>query len=143
MAALHDAYRATQTGRAVVVLLHGNSGMGKTTLVRHFFEDMRRKEPQALLLGGRCYEQESVPYKGFDSLMDALCRHLQKLLDVELERILPRDVMALAKVFPVLMQVSGVGEGRRVMGYRTHRSCGAARSPRSANWWLGWRTKDP
>jgi serine/threonine protein kinase/tetratricopeptide (TPR) repeat protein len=113
MAALHDAYLRSQAGKAVIVLLHGDSGMGKTTLVRHFFDDLRRRNPHALLLRGRCYEQESVPYKGFDSLMDAVCRHLQKVLGVELERILPRDIVALAKVFPVLMQVPGVSDGRR------------------------------
>src|SRR6185295_12525389 len=58
MAALDNAYRDSQAGRAVVMLLHGASGMGKTTLTRHFLDEVRRKHPGALLLSGRCYEQE-------------------------------------------------------------------------------------
>ena len=113
MAALHDAYREAQAGRAVVVLLHGVSGIGKTTLVRRLFDDLQHRDPRALVLAGRCYERESVPYQGFDSLMDALCRYLQTLSEIELERLVPRDVLALAKLFPVLLQVRGVTGRRR------------------------------
>ncbi len=38
VAELHDAFRATRDGQTVVAYVHGNSGMGKSTLVRIFLE---------------------------------------------------------------------------------------------------------
>ena len=57
------------------------------------------------MLTGRCYEQESVPYKALDSLVDGLVHHLLGLSDLELERLIPPDVAALARIFPVLARV--------------------------------------
>lgn len=62
----------TQEGRLNVVLLEGRSGIGKTALIKHFLGTSLEKLPNLLSLSGRCYEFESVPYKGFDSLIDLL-----------------------------------------------------------------------
>src|SRR5881392_1478076 len=43
IAELHDAFRATLEGQTVVVYVHGNSGMGKSTLVRIFLEQLKEK----------------------------------------------------------------------------------------------------
>ncbi len=88
----------------------GASGMGKTSLVRHFLNEHRIIEPTMLTLTGRCYERESMPYKAIDPLIDALAQHLQRLRDIEVARLLPRDAGILARLFPVLM---GVEEIRR------------------------------
>jgi serine/threonine protein kinase len=45
--------------RTVVALLHGSSGIGKSTLVRKFLESTAARGAVTLL--GRCYERESVP----------------------------------------------------------------------------------
>ena len=53
------------------VFVFGRTGMGKTTLIRSFLDDLIEKD-DAIVLSGRCYERESVPYKALDSLIDAL-----------------------------------------------------------------------
>jgi serine/threonine protein kinase len=110
--ALLEAFHATRSG-GVTVLVHGSSGMGKSTLVQHFLEGVRRSAPEAVVLTGRCYEQESLPYKGMDSLMDAMSSYLKELPEPEQESLLPRDVLALARLFPVLRQAPAVARPRR------------------------------
>lgn len=107
---LADAFDAAADRETVVALVTGASGMGKTALVRHFLNEQRLKDPEMLVLMGRCYERESMPYKAIDPLIDALAQHLQRLRNIEVARLLPRDAGILARLFPVLM---GVEEIRR------------------------------
>jgi len=102
--ALDEALEEAERNKTVIALVHGQSGMGKTALVRHFLANVRRDRPEVVVLEGRCYERESVPYKAIDSLVDALCRYLQRLPEVEVARLLPRDLGALARLFPVFLQ---------------------------------------
>ncbi len=110
--ALDEALEEVTRGGTVVAMVHGASGMGKTALVRRFLDDVRAERPEVVILEGRCYERESVPYKALDSLVDSLCRYLQRLPEVEAAKLLPRDVGALARVFPVFLQFDGTG-GKR------------------------------
>ncbi len=107
LAALRQALEASRR-HAVTVLLHGDSGMGKSALVRHFLEGISSSSPESVVLAGRCFRQESVPYKAVDSLIDALSRHLNELSDVEVEALLPPAIGALARLFPVLARVRGI-----------------------------------
>jgi hypothetical protein len=96
---------------ATCVFVHGYSGMGKSALVRRFLEIVRG---EALVLTGRCYERESVPYKGFDRLVDELSTYLLSLSTADVRALLPRDVAALARVFPVLKRVAVLANARRI-----------------------------
>ncbi len=112
-AALEDAARSARGGQAVVACVHGRSGMGKSALVRLFLRRTKRGTPRPLLLVGRCYEQESVPYKGVDNLIDHLAQHLAALDGAAAASVLPPDVGALARLFPVLRQVDVIERQRR------------------------------
>jgi hypothetical protein len=112
LAALGEAFDATDRGRAVVVLCSGEAGVGKTALAHRFLDELRQKRPEAVVITGRCYEQESVPYKALDSSIDALARWLTKVPAAECGAILPRDILALARLFPVLHRLEAVGASR-------------------------------
>ncbi|MBV9126143.1 MAG: AAA family ATPase, partial [Planctomycetes bacterium] len=105
--ALEEAFRATREGRTVAVYLQGRSGVGKSALAQCFLDQLVETEG-VVILAGRCYEHESVPYKGLDGLVDSLSRYLRSLSTQEVDALLPRDVLQLARVFPVLRRVEAV-----------------------------------
>ena len=99
--------------RAVVVHVHGESGVGKSALVRRFTEALKLEEPDVVILGGACYERESVPYKAVDGLIDALSRYLVRLPKAEAASLLPRQAALVTQVFPVLARVEPFAEAPR------------------------------
>src|SRR5262249_20782173 len=112
LTALGDALAVARSGRAVTVYVHGASGMGKSALVQRFLDGLS-DDPRTVVLAGRCYERESVPYKALDSVVDALSRYLMQLPVHEAHTLLPRHVLALARLFPVLRRVGAVAEAPR------------------------------
>jgi hypothetical protein len=98
------------------------------------------------VLAGRCHEREQVPFKTLDTLIDALTTALLKLDPDELTALLPRDIGALARLFPVLRRVPAIAEPalrrfhaidpRRPAGVRSRRcaTCSAS-SRRASRWW--------
>jgi hypothetical protein len=87
--------------------VHGTSGAGKSALVSRFLHGVEN-DPETMILAGRCYEQESVPYKALDSLVDAVSRHLLAGSLDESRELVPPDIAALARLFPVLERVEAV-----------------------------------
>jgi hypothetical protein len=106
---LEAVLRAAMRGASAMVLVHGPSGIGKTTLVRRFSR-RARDHHGALVLSGRCYERESVPFKALDGLVDGLTRHLCRLSPVDVAAVSPRRVGALSRLFPVLERVEVIRE---------------------------------
>ncbi len=115
LAQLERAFADAVDGTPTVVFVHGSSGVGKTALC----SELARKleiDQRAVVLRGACYERESVPYKALDDLMDALSTHLRRLPRVEAEQRMPREVKALARLFPVLERVPSVAAFPRRAG---------------------------
>jgi hypothetical protein len=104
---LMSAFDDCRRGQAVTVAVEGESGFGKSALVRRFAQRLAAQWPDTVLLAGRCYERESVAYKGFDGVVDALARFLARA-DNDAEAVLPTRVAPLVKVFPVLRRVAAV-----------------------------------
>jgi hypothetical protein len=123
---LEGALREVQADRAMLAVVQGRSGMGKSALVHRFTDELGC---DVVVLSGRCYERESVPYKAFDSLVDGLTAHLRRLPPDEARGLLPRDVGALARLFPVLRRIDGVprDDGARDQRDRLARAYGALR----------------
>jgi hypothetical protein len=89
IAVLEDARLRARRGRAQLVRVQGVSGMGKSALIRHFLDGVVERD-EAVVLSGRCYEHESVPYKGFDGVMDSLVGWMLKVGDPLASAIVPR-----------------------------------------------------
>jgi serine/threonine protein kinase/tetratricopeptide (TPR) repeat protein len=105
---LEDAFDVTRSGQTVTVYLHGSSGMGKTAVARNFLDQLRDSKTEVVILEGRCYERESVPYKALDGVVDSLTKYLLSLPEARAEALMPREVLALARLFPVMLQVDSV-----------------------------------
>lgn len=100
LASLGEALERVQREQApTVVWVLGESGMGKTALVRHFMEESLQHR-QVVALSGRCYEREALPYKGLDNLVDRVARWLST--SEQLAALTPRYAGALVQLFPVL-----------------------------------------
>ena len=110
---LNSATELVKKGKTVIRYVLGHSGMGKTALVRHFLAQLKHKETSSLILSGRCYEQESVPYKAFDSVIDNLSQYLKGLPIKEIEKLLPNDILLVSRLFPVLLQVKAIANIER------------------------------
>src|SRR5437667_123250 len=104
LAELERAFGLAQSGRAVLTIVRGPSGIGKTALVRRFVEQLAADD-RAVVLSGRCYVRESMPYKGLDGVIDSLTRFLRTLADRDLDRLITRDLATVLQLFPVLGRV--------------------------------------
>lgn len=104
LSVLRQGLRRASRGEAVLTLISGASGIGKTTLIQRFLKEVAQT-PRTLVLSGRCYEREAVPFKGLDSVVDELSRWLSLMPQQELGSLLPTHVAELLRVFPVLRSV--------------------------------------
>lgn len=96
---LRRAFEQSRAGEPVVVLVEGESGIGKSALCRQFVQGLAG----ARAFTGRCYERAQVPFNALDGVMDALTRHL---LEHRVE-LPPSDLALLRTAFPVLGRVAG------------------------------------
>jgi serine/threonine protein kinase/tetratricopeptide (TPR) repeat protein len=87
----------------------GLSGEGKSTLVGSFLEPFR-SDNRYLVLSGRCYEQESIPFKAVDCIVDSLISFLLKQSDEQVKKWLPDDMESLLALFPLLGRVAPIAE---------------------------------
>lgn len=107
---LQSLYQRLMNDRqSQAVFIHGLSGEGKTSLVDEFLSSIRT-DNRSLVLSGRCYDRESVPFKAIDSLMDSLVLFLRGRSEAEVRSWLPDEIELLARLFPMLRRVTPIGE---------------------------------
>lgn len=104
---MRQAHASAREGSTVVLRVAGNPGVGKSALVEQFLSSFEG-DGETLVLRGRCFERESLPYRGVDSLMDSLSSYLRNLETAEVTGLVPRDASALVKVFPVMSRVEAM-----------------------------------
>ncbi len=94
--------------RPIVHLVVGESGIGKSELVARFARLAQEDDPATLVLHGRCYERESVPYKALDGVADGIAQHLAQLPRPERDPLLPPRPDLLVRLFPVFLRIEAV-----------------------------------
>jgi serine/threonine protein kinase len=94
----------TRDDRSITVYLAGESGVGKSALLRRFAEDATASRG-AVVLAARCYENEMVPFKAVDGLVDALIEHMRSLPAADAAALVPTKAGALAEMFPGLRAI--------------------------------------
>ena len=105
MHTLHEAFAGTLSARApIVVQVRGEAGVGKSALCSAFVHELQ-KRGAVMVLAGRSHERESVPFQAFDMLVDALSHALCSVAQAEQGGLVPRDVVALATLFPSLRRI--------------------------------------
>lgn len=107
-ATLLGAFDEVSQGYPRIVSVIGESGIGKTALQRHFVAQLEITFPDLVVLSGRCYEREAVPFKAFDGVVDTLSRFLRRVPARQALRYLPRNASLLPRVFPVLGRVEAI-----------------------------------
>jgi serine/threonine protein kinase len=99
----------TRDDRSTTVYLTGESGVGKSALLRRFAEEAC-EGPGAVVLAARCYENELVPFKAIDGLFDAVVAHMRSLAAPEVAALVPTKAGGLAEMFPALRAVEAFAE---------------------------------
>lgn len=90
-----------------VAWLSGDSGIGKSVVLNETLARINQA-PKTLVLRSRCYEQESVPFKALDGIIDELGRFLKTLPSHRLSSDLSGRIGPLVAVFPTLGRVRSV-----------------------------------
>ncbi len=100
---LTDAYRQSTNGPCKVMVVQGDSGVGKTTTVHHWLTHCDRADD--LLLTIRCYRQDHTPLR----LLNMLVQELVQVLKDEPESLwwhsLEERVKDIGAAFPQIRQL--------------------------------------
>lgn len=124
-ALLRQAFSDMQEGRFVIGHVRGPSGVGKSALVASFLGGLERQvssvdDLEVVVLRGRCYEREAMPFKALDGLMDALVQYLERQSDVLVSHVLPSPVDELVRAFPGLERLNVVRRLKKHSGPRAN-----------------------
>jgi hypothetical protein len=111
LAVLDNAVVALGAHETGIVVIHGPPGTGKTTILERFRERYAANE-DFVVLSGRCREQESVPFKALDAVVDGLARYLRRQPERVVLTSIPRHADALAQMFLVLRTVPIFAQAR-------------------------------
>ncbi len=109
-----DKVRSDKASGVQLVHVSGPSGMGKSRLMNCFLEAVMSQK-DTLVLHGRCFKTEFVPYKALDLLMDMLAKYLEMLPLDKMPDISNIQLAALSILFPTLGQKFELSEQSEVL----------------------------
>jgi serine/threonine protein kinase len=110
-AQLHAALAATLGGQRSAVVVGGPSAIGKSALIEQFLREIRVEG--VLTARGRCRQDDNLPFKAFDGVIEGWARALRALPSETLDLYRPAHVEELSQVFPWLSSVPGFGRPPR------------------------------
>jgi serine/threonine protein kinase/tetratricopeptide (TPR) repeat protein len=93
----------------VVAWISGRSGEGKSSLAEKFLSPLR-DSGESLVLSGRCYDRESVPFKAIDGIIEPLVAFLRSGTGRTFSDRMPLDIPFLVQLFPLLRRVDYIAE---------------------------------
>ncbi|MEY4514779.1 MAG: hypothetical protein RLZZ450_6901, partial [Pseudomonadota bacterium] len=105
LAALRAGFERTRCGAAAALFVCGESGIGKSHLIRHFIRQIASEFPASIVLEGRCHEREAIPYQAIDGVIEGLVRRLTRTPPAEGQALLPARHGLLGVVFPALARI--------------------------------------
>jgi hypothetical protein len=108
LAVLEEAFEATRGGEAVVLVVEGPSGVGKSALVDHFSPLAAWTMDDPLVLVARSHVHEAVPFQALDALMDETATFLARQPPDVADGMLPVEAALLATHFPALRVVAAL-----------------------------------
>lgn len=88
--------------RGAGLLVEGEAGIGKTALLRRFFD----LETDRSLLGSRCHPQEYVPFRAFDGVVEGIASLWTSLAPEQRAGLVPHLSHDLLVAFPSLAMVA-------------------------------------
>jgi serine/threonine protein kinase/tetratricopeptide (TPR) repeat protein len=86
-----------------IVLLEGESGIGKSHILNMFRDQLSARRPAPLVLAGRCHPDEAVPFNAFDRIFAQIAQWLDRFVAEDVARFLTGSAWTLAESFPVLV----------------------------------------
>ena len=95
---LDETLEAAASGRTELTIVRGESGVGKSALLRAFSDRARSRGFR--VFAGSCYERELLPFRAFDRIVDQLAASVPDLAPAKASRLLEQTA-DLAEVFPV------------------------------------------
>ena len=107
LSVLGESLARVAQGAPVTVLVEGPPHSGKSALV-DAFGDWASAQPDTVVLRARCHPRETLPYKGLDTVVDALTEYLLSMPPDQAASIVPEDIKATVELFPVLSRVHSI-----------------------------------
>lgn len=115
---LRREFDAAMAGRGIPVIVAGDSGVGKSALVKRFIVEARREG--ATILSGSCVELEGQ--RAFSAFGDLLASSFRTLGTARMDRALKERAAELYRLVPGRTGVANKGSGDATERHRIHGS---------------------
>lgn len=103
-----DAAHAMASSQGLrVLLVEGESGIGKSRLVEEWLQRLRQRTDGILILQSRCYENERSAFKAFDAGMEELARWFASP-EGERRLVVPPHAGLVPRLFPALASLEAL-----------------------------------